>query len=72
MQPLKFNRWSLGMDKEFPPTLNWAYDYLFMLGLKWNHVSKGATGKSVFQYIIPIDGRDMQNIKFYKSSLGSF
>ena len=29
-----YNRWSLGMDREFNPTLYWAGDYLFMLGLK--------------------------------------
>ena len=34
------NRWSLGMDKWFHPTLYWACDYLSMLGLKLNHVSK--------------------------------
>ena len=34
------NRWSLGMDKWFNPTLFWACDYLSMLGLKLNHVSK--------------------------------
>ena len=34
------NRWSLGMDKLFHPTLYWACNYLSMLGLKLNHVSK--------------------------------
>ena len=34
------NRWSLGMDKQFHPTLYWACGYLSMLGLKLNHVSK--------------------------------
>ena len=33
------NRWSLGMDKLFHPTVYWACDYLSMLGLKSNHVS---------------------------------
>ena len=32
--------WSLGMDKKFHPTLDCAWDYLSMLGLKLNHVSK--------------------------------
>ena len=27
------NRWSLGMDKQFHPTLYWTCDYLSMLGL---------------------------------------
>ena len=34
------NRWSLGMDKLFHPTLYMACDYVSMLGLKLNHVSK--------------------------------
>ena len=34
------NRWRLGMDKLFHRTLYWACDYLSMLGLKLNHVSK--------------------------------
>ena len=34
------NRWSLGMYKLFHPTLYWACDYLSMLRLKLNHVSK--------------------------------
>ena len=34
------NRWSLGMDKWFHPTLYHACDYLSMLGLGLNHVSK--------------------------------
>ena len=34
------NRWSLGMDKYFHPTYHRACDYLSMLGLKLNHVSK--------------------------------
>ena len=34
------NRWSLGMDKQFHPALFWACNYLSMLGLKLNHVSK--------------------------------
>ena len=34
------NRWSLWMDKKFLPTLYWTCDYVSMLGLKSNHVSK--------------------------------
>ena len=34
------NRWSLGMDKLFQATLYQACNYLSMLGLKLNHVSK--------------------------------
>ena len=37
----RMNRWSLGMDKELHITLNWTCDYLSMLGLKLQHVSKG-------------------------------
>ena len=36
------NRWSLGMDTWFPTTLNDGCNYLSMLWLKLNHVSKGA------------------------------
>ena len=35
------NHWSLGMEKQFHPWLYIACDYLPMLGLKLNHVSKG-------------------------------
>ena len=38
--PLGCNRWSFGMDKYFHPTPYWACDYLSMLELKLNHVSK--------------------------------
>ena len=34
------NHWSLGMGKQFHPTLYCACDYLSMLGLKLNHISK--------------------------------
>ena len=34
------NRWSLGMDKQFHPTLYWTCGFLFMLALKPIHVSK--------------------------------
>ena len=36
----RLNRWSLGMDKLFPPMLDNGCNYLSMLGLKLNHVSK--------------------------------
>ena len=36
----RLHRWSLGMDKLFHPTLYWSCDYLSVLGLKLNHVSK--------------------------------
>ena len=36
----RFHRWSLGMDKQFHPTLYSTCDYLSMLGFKLNHVSK--------------------------------
>ena len=34
------NRWSLGMDKSFHPTVYWACNYLSMLRLKLNYASK--------------------------------
>ena len=37
--------WSLKMDKYFHPTLYWACDYLYMLGLELNHVSKRSPGR---------------------------
>ena len=36
----RLHRWSLGMDKYFHPTHYNGCDYLSMLGLKLNHVSK--------------------------------
>ena len=36
----RLHRWSLGMDKYFHPTLYNGCNYLSMLGLKLNHVSK--------------------------------
>ena len=36
----RVHRWSLGMDKLLHPTLYNGYDYISMLGLKLNHVSK--------------------------------
>ena len=36
----RLHRWSLGMDESFHFTLHWACNYLAMLGLKFNHVSK--------------------------------
>ena len=38
--PKLHNRWSLGMDNQFHPTLYQACDGLSMLGSKLNHVSK--------------------------------
>ena len=40
----RLHHWSLGMDKLFHPTLLWACNYLSMLGLKLNHVSKRGPG----------------------------
>ena len=36
----RLHRWSLGMDKLFHPILYNGCDYISMLGLKLNHVSK--------------------------------
>ena len=36
----RYNRWSLGMEKEFHPKLYWACDYLYILELKLKSVSK--------------------------------
>ena len=49
----RLHRWSLRMDKQFHPTLYQACNYLYMLGLKLNHVSKRGhsqwTGSSLVQ-----------------------
>ena len=39
----RWNRWSLGMYEQFHPTLYWLCAYLYMMGIKLIHVSKGAT-----------------------------
>ena len=44
------NRWSLGMDKWFHPTLYNGCDYLSMLGLKLIHVSKRGLRKTHFEF----------------------
>ena len=41
----RLHHWSLKMDKYFHPTLYWACDYLSMLGLELNHVSKWSPGR---------------------------
>ena len=35
-----YHRWRFGMDKKTHPGYNWSCDYLTMLGLQLNHVSK--------------------------------
>ena len=40
----RWNRWSLGMDKQFHPTHFNGCNHLSMVGLKLNHVSKGGPG----------------------------
>ena len=47
----RLHRWILGMDKQFHPTHYRTCDYLSMLGLKLNHVSKrGLWCVSLFMY----------------------
>ena len=36
----RYNRWGLGMDMQFHPTLYYVYNDLSILGFKLNHVSK--------------------------------
>ena len=45
------NRWSLGMDKQFHPTLRCACDYISMLGWKLNHVNEGAPAIHPNKYV---------------------
>ena len=44
------NRWILGMDKQFHLTLYQACNYLSMLGLKLNYVSKRGHRKQQIKY----------------------
>ena len=44
----RINRWSLGMDKSFHPTVHNGCNYLSILGLKLNHVSKRGHRKIYF------------------------
>ena len=44
------NRWSLGMDKQFHPTLYWKCEHLIMLGLKSTHVDKRGPRYAIFIY----------------------
>ena len=36
----RWNRWRIGIDLKFHPTLYWACNYIFVLGIKSTHVSK--------------------------------
>ena len=45
------NRWSLRMDKQFHPTFYQACNYLSMLGLKLNHVSKRGHWSAPIPYL---------------------
>ena len=47
---LQYNRWSLGMDKQFYPTPYWPCDYLSMLRLMLILVSKVGPGSPVTLY----------------------
>ena len=44
--------WSLGMDKWFHPKLYWTCDYLSMLGLELNHISKSYVQR-LFMWFCP-------------------
>ena len=48
----RLHRWSLGMDKQFHPTHYWVCDYLSMLGLKLNHVSKRGPWYSHWDFLL--------------------
>ena len=55
----------LGMDKQFRPTFYRACDYLSMLGLTLNHVSKEATGVRLNRRI-PISGKVKVDRRFHR------
>ena len=48
----RWNRWRLGMDKYFHPTLYWICNYLSMLRLKLTPVSHRGPCKAVVEYLI--------------------
>ena len=58
----RYNRWSLWMDKWFHPTLYQACNYLSMLGLKLNHVSKRGHTSWTRQLIFLPDFKDCLGI----------
>ena len=54
------NRWSLGMDKQFHPTLYNGCNYLSILGLQLIHVSKGPWS---------MDGVGSRRVKLHATSV---
>ena len=48
------HHWSLGMDKQFHPTVYSGCNYLSMLGLKLNHVSKRGPGHWIGIDFLPL------------------
>ena len=48
----RLHRWGLEMDKQFHPALYNGCNHLYVLGLKLNHVGKGAPGPSLWTEII--------------------
>ena len=48
----RLHRWSLEMDKKFHPTLNTGCDYLSMLGLKLNYVSKRGHNMCLYSELV--------------------
>ena len=69
-----WNRWSLGMDELFHPTLFWACNYLYMLGLKLNHVSKRGPWMSSYwcTYIVIPDSAHLSSWYMNATVLCSF
>ena len=62
----KCNRWSLGMDQWFHPTLYWACNYLSMLGLKLIHVSKLGPRSIAVDHCLPLSTQGQLSDNFIR------
>ena len=65
----RWHCWSLGMDKLFYPTLYNGCNYLSMLGLKSNHVSKRGHGTKLCTYFMCRTVVDTKMWKFHCNAI---
>ena len=63
----QLHNWSLRMDKWFHPTLYQTCDYLSMLGLKWNRVSKMGPVSILYQLMIWLIHHTIQTFWHHKT-----
>ena len=66
------NRWSLGIDKLFHPTLYWACDYLSMSGLKLNHVSKRGPRGMFLKIVLYFDNLIWYSLSWMRAPFVTF